>query len=253
MNILKTTLAVFTLTVITSGLVSGQETPPPAENAKDEAVSSTPASTQLDTDDAEAVKELALALRKQLSGTNEELAVVGRDIAQPLIASFRHDLNIVRVDQRRRRMESARVGVIQMAEDAAGERQELLAQMHQELARIKTQFADDDAHICEQEQVAVVKAFTVRLQALKLREAECRNKADETSKELVALRRDKVSRERVRWLAEKTPELAPADKIPVPRLDWVRSLNDEPKQPESTVAPQESLASVLATLEELND
>jgi len=253
MNILKTTLAAFTLTVITSGLVTGQETVHPPENAKDETLSSAPASTQLDTNDAAAVKELAMALRKQLSGTNEELAVVGRDIAQPLIASFRHDLNIVRVDQRRRRMESARVGVIQMAEDAAGERRELLAQMHQELAKIKMQFADDDAHICEQEQVSVVKAFRVRLQALKLREAECRKKAEATSKELVALRRDKVRHERLRWLAEKTPELAPADRIPVPRLEWLRSLNDKPKQTESTVAPQESLASVLATLEELND
>ena len=206
-------------------------------------------------EDDEAARELALALRKQLSGTKDELAETARVVGLPLIASLKHDLNIARVDQRRRRMESARVSVIQMADQAADELRGLMTQMHEELATIRKQFEDDDPQICEMEQVAVVKAFRVRLQALKEREELCRGKAGETSKELVDLRRDKVTRERARWLAQKAPDLAPTAKSPVPRLEWVRSGKDgdSDEKPDVLLTGSESLKEVLASIEELDN
>tara|TARA_R110002049_G_scaffold124814_3_gene280357 strand:+ start:3370 stop:4161 length:792 start_codon:yes stop_codon:yes gene_type:complete len=225
----------------------------PGEQSTDLTPIATPSESN-NTDDT-ASRELKQALLRQLNGSDEELAALARNVALPLISSFKHDLNISRVDQRRRRMESARVSVMQMADKAKEDRHKLLTQMHEELTTIRKQFEDDDPQICEMEQVAVVKAFRGRLQALKDREEQCRQKAAETSKELVTLRRDKVTRERARWLAKNTPEQAPASKSPVPRLEWVRSNqgSEDDKQPRSVLSDSESLEEVLTTIEELDN
>jgi hypothetical protein len=204
-------------------------------------------------DDA-AIRELATTLRKELSGTDEELAGLAREIAARLIPSFNHDLDIARIDHRRRRMEAARLAVLEMAEQAASDRRELMEQMQSELEAIKKQFADDDPTICEAEQVAVVKAYRDQLQALSDREDQCHQKAEETSRALVALRRDKVGRERARWLAEKTPDQTAASASPVPRLEWVQSESKPAIGNEQTTSSEkrESLAEVLASIEKLD-
>lgn len=231
----------------------GAATATPTEPSADLTSVDTPAGNTA-ADDV-AARELAEALRKQLTGSNEDLAALAHEVALPLISSLKHDLNIARVDQRRRRMESARVSVIQMADEAAEDRRALLAQMHEELQTIRKQFEDDDPQICEMEQVAVVKAFRGRLEALRDREDQCRRKADETSKELVELRRDNVTRARARWLAENTPDQAPASKSPVPRLEWVRSDRDTDSdgQPKTVLSESESLEDALGSIAELDN
>lgn len=255
-TISKTTLAIAAVTIATSVIVTAQDRQPPStEQAVQPSAESVEATANSEPVIDEEARELAIALRKSLSASNEELRKVAHEIGLPLIASFKHDLNIARVDQRRRRMETARVSVVQMAEEAAAERRDLLKQMQEELATIRKQFADDD-QICESEQVAVVQAFRVRLQALKSREEECHNKANETSTELIALRRDKVTRERARWLAQKAPQLTSTAASLVPRLVWVRDESNR-VQPAATTAarsnPSESLNQALASLKEFND
>lgn len=255
----NTTAAIVIVTIATSGIVVGQDarSSPVGEQPTQQAKSAESGNAKPDVEPVidEEARKLAIELRKQLSGSNEELSKVAHEIGLPLIASFKHDLNIARVDQRRRRMETARVSVVQLAEEAAEERRALLKQMHDELAKIRKQFADDE-QICESEQVAVVQAFRVRLHALKSREAECLAKAKDTSTELIALRRDKVTRERARWLAEKAPQLTPGTKSPVPRLVWVRDASNR-VQPTATAVlrkkPTESLKEALASLKEFSD
>jgi hypothetical protein len=216
-------MSTFLVVAIVASSALGQSKPD-AKPATDAAAQTTQNSTETKTaspaiDDE--TRRMAMELRRQLDGSPEQLGEVAHEIGLPLIASLQHDLDIARVNERRKRMEGARVRVVEMAESAKSERLDLLKQMNEELAVIRKQFADDP-EICETEGVALVDAFRVRLQALKEREDECKTKADETSKELIVMRRDKVSRERARWLAERTPSLTPTIKSPVPRLVWVQ-------------------------------
>lgn len=256
MNIYKTVMMIFaiSLSVSTAGVAQELSGPVDVAVATPESISK-PAPGPDDVQEI-AVRQLAEALRKQLAKPNDELARTARKIARPLIASFRHDLDIARVDQRRLRLENIHISIIQMADEADEDRRQMNKEMHQKLADIKGQYSgEDDARHCDAAQLRVVKAFVPVLTQLKNRADALRIKADETSNQLVALRSDTLERESDRWLAEKAPVESPAAKKPIPRLKWLAKTEKSTPAEGDISTPQESvtLQAALAAIAELDN
>ncbi|QDT78259.1 hypothetical protein Mal35_16910 [Gimesia maris] len=202
--------------------------------------------------DDEEIEALVLSVQKELDQPKEDLAKHGRELATKLIASFHHDLDIARADQRRRRLEQARASIVAIAEEDAAERRKLFQQMKDELERTRQQLSDDP-DICEQEQILVIKTFRERMQELKDHEDECRDKAEKTSNTLTDLRRDKIRRERKRDLAKLTPLARPLQSHSVPDFTWVKM--DNPNKVESTSKETpipSNIESIESALESVN-
>ena len=89
-TIANTTMAIVAVTIAAGGIAMGQEVTSPSEKV------AAPDEAKADTDPVidEEARQMAMELRKQLSGSNEELSKVAHDIGEPLIARLKHDLNI---------------------------------------------------------------------------------------------------------------------------------------------------------------
>jgi hypothetical protein len=246
--------AVATVVLIATAVSAvADDTPPAAASPVASPAAEQPAGdAAAENEDNQAVQAMAAQLQSQLDGSKDELAAVAREIGTPLIASFRHGLTIARIDQRRRRMEEARVRLLETASQRADQREAMLAEMDGELEQVREQFADE-AEICEAEQVAVIRAFRARLQALQAEEKRCRERAEQTTGVLADLRRESVKLERDSWLIGIQPALQ--DAAPeLPDLDWIVYDRQAAKSPSDKLAPArpagESLDEALTSIDQ---
>src|SRR5947209_10586900 len=187
---------------------------------------------------AEAVAHLDRIVTEKESG---KLLAAARKLGLELKASLDYDRPIAKLAAQERLLEQARGDAVVAALAAARERRERKEQLDKDLAEVKQQFKDAPGQ-GESEQVALVHTYLPTLRGLKQQEERCTQLIRDTTLRLLKVRRDKLSLEKSRKLAEQG--LSDGRLVIVPPLpDWTAEVPRPAQQ--APPPPKESLQQAL--------
>ncbi|MFH1924353.1 MAG: hypothetical protein ABIP48_31260 [Planctomycetota bacterium] len=242
--------------VLCSGPVMAE--PPkaaPSEPAAGVSESTSAAAAAAPPAESARASELAKKIHSMISRPPEEMALLARQIVNPLLASLRYDRKIAQLETREKRAEEIRGALIIRADEKAQELESVRGELDVAIEAVRRQFADEPQQ-AEGELAAVAQLYRGRLRQLKSEEEGCRRQAAVTGRHLGEIRAELANLGRARRVCEQRNRHA-GQEIVVPTIQaettlypvWLDEMPVRAGVPASK--PAESFGEIMKSLEDL--